>query len=267
MPSLNLTRWREECLQLAQQVGRPQEFRSSLRAAFAAHSHRLLRPGPSLGAQGALPSWNVPALMVHELQLALSPTFRDQPSQSLALADLLWENGYYEERALAVTILQAAAQPDQVLSRISSWARSHQDPRLMKLMAERGTEALRRGLPDRLEEVLEEWIDDRQVSLRRFGWMTIRSWLEADPDRAAAVALRYWPAALREHDYECQLECRRALVAFAQGRPWEAMRLIEDLPARAVISSQRWLRAALPSLPAEVAEFLRTTLNRRLHGG
>jgi hypothetical protein len=34
-----------------------------------------------------------------------------------------------------------------------------------------------------------------------------------------------------------------------------------------VISSQRWLRAALPSLPAPVAEFLRTTLNRRLHGG
>jgi hypothetical protein len=121
MPSLNLTHWREECLQFARQVDRPREFQSSLRAAFASHSHRLLRPGPSLAAQGALPSWNVPAIMVQELQAALAPVFRELPAPSLALADLLWEKGYYEERVLAVFILQVAADPDQVLSRISDW--------------------------------------------------------------------------------------------------------------------------------------------------
>ncbi|MGA2112452.1 MAG: DNA alkylation repair protein [Anaerolineales bacterium] len=267
MPSLNLTRWREECLQLARQVDRPQEFQSSLRAAFASHSHRSLRRGPSLAAQGALPSWNVPAIMVHELEAALAPVFRERQTQSLALADMLWEKGYYEERLLAVFILQAAAEPDQALLRISNWARSQEDPRLMKILAERGMDPLRRRLPDHLEALVAQWIDDGQVSVRRLGWTAIRSWLESDPDRAAEVALRYWPLALRERDHECQLESRQALVAFAQSRPWEAMRLIEDLPAGAVISSQRLLRAALPLLPPQVAEFLRTTLNRHLHRG
>ena len=121
MPSIDLDALRRWSQTLGDQIGDPQAFAAALRGQFESHSNRLLRRGPSLARRGALPSWNVPAAMLNEIEAAILPRAARQPEAALRLADHLWAIPSLEEKSLAARLLEAAARPEASHMRLARW--------------------------------------------------------------------------------------------------------------------------------------------------
>ncbi|HEY5118826.1 MAG TPA: hypothetical protein VII90_05155, partial [Anaerolineales bacterium] len=87
MPSIDLALLRSQAIELAGLLDDPALFRASLRLLMEGHAHRLLRRGHSMDRHGALQAWDVPGLLIREVEAALRPAAQSRPDCALAAAD------------------------------------------------------------------------------------------------------------------------------------------------------------------------------------
>ena len=98
-------------IELAGLLDDPALFRASLRSLMERHAHRLLRRGRSMDQRGALQAWDVPGLLMREVEAALRPAAQSRPDAALAAADAIWAEGKLEEKLLAAYLAGFSAKP------------------------------------------------------------------------------------------------------------------------------------------------------------
>jgi hypothetical protein len=52
-----------------------------------------------------LPAYNLPPVVLNELEMSLEKIARAQPAQAIKLADVMWAQHYYEPRKLAIFVM------------------------------------------------------------------------------------------------------------------------------------------------------------------
>ena len=160
MPSIDLDALRRWSQTLGDQIGDPQAFAAALRGQFESHSNRLLRRGPSLARRSALPSWNVPAAMLNEIEAAILPRAARQPEAALRLADHLWAIPSLEEKGLAARLLEAAARPEASHMRLARWVVETPDPALHAALARHAARPVRNESPDLFRQEILAWLGE-----------------------------------------------------------------------------------------------------------
>ena len=259
MPSIDLDALRRWSQTLSDQIGDPQAFAAALRGQFESHSNRLLRRGPSLARRGALPSWNVPAAMLNEIEAAILPRAARQPEAALRLADHLWAIPSLEEKSLAARLLEAAARPEASHMRLARWVVETPDPALHAALARHAARPVRNESPDLFRQEILAWLGGRSLAVRRFAWLALRAWMEEAPSSAALLALEVLTLGMRDNDPECVRSSQALFAQVAASQPAELLRWVDDLPDRdAQFIGRRWLRGALPGLPSEIRDAIRT---------
>ena len=132
MPAINLARLRLQAYELAGLIDDPAAFQAFLHSLLDEHSHRLLRRGRSMARRGALPAWDVPGILIRELEAALLPAAQKKNERVLETASAVWISGKLEEKQLAAYLAGLSRKPGEVRALLLRWLEETDDPAVLQ---------------------------------------------------------------------------------------------------------------------------------------
>ena len=260
MPSIQPARLRQQTALLAEYFDQPAAFVRSLHHLLDFYADRTHRPGQVGEPPPLLAAYNVKPPVLRLVLQELSPLVSGQPQQALDLCDALWEQPYLEFRLLAAALHgQVSAQPaDLILNRVKAWVKTGHDDRLIQALLTQGLASLRREDPDRLIQLIEEWLDSPEVYYQQLGLRTLAP-LAADPGfENLPVFFRLITALVREAPQPLRPDLLNLLATLAHRTPRETAYYLRQSLDATHSSATAWLiRQSLREFPVDIQEGLR----------
>jgi len=258
MPSVDLANLRSQAIELADRLEDPAAFRASLRALMEQYAHRLLRRGRSMDQRGALPAWEVPGLLIREVEAALRPSAQSRPDAALAAADVVWKEGKLEEKLLAAYLAGFSRDSESLQTHLSRWLEGLEDPAVLRALSTNVCMPIGRANPVLFRSRLRTWLESPAPPVRRFGWMALKAWQEEASSEATFAAFDLLPVVFSETDPEAVRLAADLLAHLSRIVPQETRGWLEELTPKNVRKGRPFFRAALPSLPPELAALIRS---------
>jgi hypothetical protein len=258
VPSIDLASLRSKAIELAERLDDPAAFRAALRALMEQHAHRLLRRGRSMEQRGALLAWDVPGLLMRELEAALRPSARSRPDSALAAAGAVWTGGRLEEKLLAVYLAGFSGDSESLQALLSRWLEGQEDPAVLRALSMSVCLPLGKAKPLLFRSRLRTWLESPAPSVRRFGWMSLNAWQEEKASEAIFAAFDLLPAVFSETDPEAVRLAANLLTRLSKTVPQEIRVWLEELTPKNLSKGRPFFRAVMPSLPPELAALIRS---------
>jgi hypothetical protein len=258
VPSIDLTSLRPQTIELAGHLDDPALFRSSLRSLMERHAHRLLRRGRSMDQRGALQAWDVPGLLVREVEAALRPAAQNHPDAALAAADAIWAEGKLEEKLLAAYLAGFSQNAGNLQALLDRWLEGMEDPTVLTALSTYICLPLSKANPILFRSQLRTWMESPVPALRRFGWMSLSAWQVEKSSDSIFASIDFLPAIFLETDPEAIRLAAGILVRLSQTAPQETRGWLENLTPKTLLQGRPFFRAALPSLPPEMSALIRS---------
>lgn len=183
MPAINLPRLRVQANQLSENFDKPEAFVSALHDILEFYSDRSYKHGQSGTPPPLSPSYKVPKPVLRHIILILKPLIESQPNQAIVLCDELWQESYVEFRFLTAFILGLipSDHADMVLERIERWGQMDIEEQVFTCLMQDGLSGIRRGAPDSLLRLVENWMSSSEITSQQIGLRAISPMLD-DPD-------------------------------------------------------------------------------------
>ena len=262
MPAIDLARLRLQAFELAELLEDPAAFQSSLRTLLNGHSHRLLRRGQSMAKRSALPAWDVPGILIRELEAVLLPVARKKNASVMAAAAAVWTAGKLEEKQLAAYLAGLSHSSGEVRTQLLQWLAETNDPAVLQDLAVHTCSPLRTSNLILFRADIRTWIEARELPRRRFGWMALRAWADEKTSESAFAAFELLPLVFTESDPETMRLASGLLVRLADLYPQETQGWLYEFTPKQLQQGRKFLRMTVPQLPEEPAAFLRGLLHR-----
>ncbi|MCS6994588.1 MAG: DNA alkylation repair protein [Anaerolineales bacterium] len=180
MPAIDIARLKTQAAVLVQKFDQPAVFVDELREILDLYADRTLRVGIAAPAT-VLPAYRVPQAVLRQIEMELAPLAASFPEQALMLGDALWAAGYLETRLLAAALLgKIHPNAPQLTERVKEWVSQARDKQLRNALLNNGLARLRREMPERLLQLVQEWFDPRAPKMWENGIYALIPLLE-DP--------------------------------------------------------------------------------------
>lgn len=177
-------------------------------------------------------------------------------------AEALWKTPLLETRLLAIGLL--AQRPiEDLADRVSTWAATADDDRLLDRLAGGPLLRLSRQAPDRFWLALTEWFESRPTRLAGLAWLALAAAIpDLDPAALprAFEAMEGAPPAVAGEAWRGRVG---ALEAAARRSPPETARFLVDQLEAGRPGAALLARHLLPGFPAAEQAALRAALRRR----
>jgi hypothetical protein len=158
MPAINLPRLKIQTAKLMDRFDDPEEFLRELHNLFELYADRTLRKGAIISPISVLPSYRVSPPVIRQLELELGARTKTDPDHSLVIADLLWEDAYYETRLLAAYLLgRMTPGGDTFMERLTAWVSETRDPAISYTLLTTSLMRLRSENTDDFLLLMEKW--------------------------------------------------------------------------------------------------------------
>jgi len=260
MPAIQPARLRQQASLLAEYYDQPAAFVRSLHHLFDIYADRTHRSGQVGEPSPLLAAYNVKPPVLRQVLRELAPLAASRPEQALDLCDALWEQPYLEFRLLGATLLgQVSGQPAElILNRVAAWVKAGQEDRLIRALLTQGLAGLRREDPDRLMELIEEWLDSPDVYYQKLGLRTLAP-VAADPDfENLPVFFRLITGLVREAPLPLRPDLLDLLATLAHRTPRETAYYLRQSLDATHSSATAWLiRQSLREFPVDIQDGLR----------
>jgi hypothetical protein len=160
MPAIDLARLKIQSAKVVDQFADPTTLVRGLHELFEFYSDRTLRPGQVVSPVLVLPSYRVSAPVIRHLESELGLQAEGRPEETLALADALWSDGYFETRMLAAYLLgRIKPRGDDFMDRFTDWVAETREPNVRKALLNTGLNRMRREYPDRFLRMMNRWVN------------------------------------------------------------------------------------------------------------
>lgn len=266
MPAVQLARLRIQTTRLAESFDDPVGFARGLDSLLELYGNRAYRPGHNVSHRSRLPAYNVPPLVMQQLELQLGKVGSSDPDRLLQNIDTLWEARTLEMREIAVFLLGEVppGYREEIVDRLIRWCDPTLDPVLLRELFFTGGATIRRAEPGTWLSFSADFListDPQEIIL---GLQALEPFLEEtgldylprifnmleplvnDPPPAVMPAL---------HDVLLQInaispvETRSYLRKFLEANPKPAFlrlvrRLLPELPAETQAALRHYLRTA-----------------------
>ncbi len=249
MPAAELSRLRMQINGLIDRFSDPAGFRLALRDLLEMYANHAYRPGQAVHPQPLLPSYRVPPLITHQLELELGKTCLEQPAQALEVVEALWHDPYLEPRLMAAVLLGAipASQGEAVIQKLRDWAVPAENFRMLDALFRHATTSLRRETPQLLFGLYEEWINSPQTATQSQGIRALIPIIEDEAFENLPPVFRLLSPLVQRSPAALQTDLHAALETLARRTPIEtAYFLRQALSMSPGPSVARLIRRCLP---------------------
>lgn len=263
MPAVQLTQLQSQISQLSWLYTRPPEYIASLNELFGQYANKVFKKGQITRKLRLYPSYNIPPVMLNQLELSLLNNHKRYPQASITLVDALWNEEFYETRYLAASLLGRIdpGDPNPVLTRISRWCQPDLHPMVLDAVLDRASLTIRYKYESTWIAQLETWLDLSNPTTHLVG---LRALLPIIKDRQfdnLPPVFRLMSFFIENPRPETQSILVDLLIALAHRTPVEITYLIKQMNRRGLSpAAQRLIRRVLPEFPASEQEQLRLAL-------
>jgi len=153
----------------------PQKFVSTLKELFDYYADRTRRPGQRSQKPSLIRSYVIPRQVSRQIERYFQENVKRQPESGCQIADLLWEENWFEYRVLAFMILGwlPSEHKDQVALRLEGWCNECGQDRVLDTSFTKGTTLIWKTSPDLLIKLLETWLTSPEMRTRKWGLRVI----------------------------------------------------------------------------------------------
>ena len=123
MVAIDLTKLEQQIGFLRESYAEPERFSKALHALLGFYQRYSYRPHRRAMPKTFLRSYNLPQQVLPQTEIGLRKTAQAHPEETLTLAQTLWQDPYFEPRALAAYLLgQLPTQcSDQLSALLRAW--------------------------------------------------------------------------------------------------------------------------------------------------
>ena len=266
MPAVQLARLRTQVDQLVWQFTRPQDFQRGLKNLLEMYAEWSYHPGEAIEPGSLLPTYHVAPLLLHQVEQQLTRQCQEMPAAALALADMLWQDEYFEPRLLAAFILgQIPLKPaEEITRRIKAWSDPSLDKQIQEAIFSQAALRLRRENNAAWMEIISEWITASQVPAQVMGLRALVSLLEDREFEDLPGAFSILQPLMVTVPSRLHSELLVVLQAMVRRSPVETTHFLRQaLSSTSSPIPARLVRQILPTLSPEMQASLRRSLSAR----
>jgi hypothetical protein len=263
MPAVQLTQLQSQINQLSWLYTRPPEYIAGLRVLFEQYANLVFKKGQITRKLRHYPTYNIPPVLLNQLELSLIGNHKRYPQASLPLVDALWQEKYYEPKYLASALLGRIdpGEAAPVLERVIKWCQPDLHPVVSDAILDRATLTLRYQYAPVWISQLETWLNPLNQSLHTVG---LRAMLPLIKDRQfdnLPPVFRLLSPFIENPRADHQPLLADLLIALFHRTPIETTYLLRQMSQRGLSpTAQRLIRRVLPVFPPSEQEQLRLLL-------
>jgi hypothetical protein len=170
MPAIQLARLKLQAGLLRDSFSRPQAFVRQIHYLLEFYANRSHRRGQSGDPAPLIHSYNVPAPVLRQIILEVTPLVQENFEQALELIDCLWKEENLECRTIAISLLGIlpVAQPNEILDRVHSWIPVPEE-RLVEQILSKGLARLRQEARPHFVNTVNLWIKSSDKRKQQIG--------------------------------------------------------------------------------------------------
>lgn len=160
MPAIHLPRLRQQVEELVEYYADPEKFLRELGDLFEFYGDHTRRSSQESQKPTALPVVNVPAPVLRQLLLQLTPYAENAPHTILVLARTFWKQPVLEYRLLAAQLLGKLPiqEQEEVYRLVDSWTLQNHEEAVLTAIATSSLETIQKEDPAGLMEKIENWL-------------------------------------------------------------------------------------------------------------
>ncbi len=263
MPAIQLARLKTQIDQLVWTFTRPQDFQRGLKNLLEMYADWSYRPGEAIEPASLLPTYHVSPLLLHQVEQQLTRQCQEMPAAGLALADILWQNEYFEARLLAAFILgQIPLKPgEEVTRRIKDWSVPSLDKKLQEAIFSQATLRLRREDTTTWMEIINEWLSANPAASKVMGLRALVLLLDDQEFEDLPTVFTLLHPLMLSAPSRLQAELLEVLQSLTRRFPVETVYFLRQaLSSTSSPIAARLVRQVLPSLSPELQASLRKSL-------
>ena len=267
MPAAELSRIQAQIKAISTQIDQPAVFVHSLQALLEMYAEHAFQPGNLAKFKILIPSYRVPPLIMHQLEINMPGLAEKNPSQVLEAADLLWKEKYYEVRLMGIILLGNLpvkfAQP--VSKRIASWINPDEEKELIKALLSFGSRRLRNEKPELWLHIIQMWIKDENDEIKKIGLQSLIS-IIIDPEFEDFPKIySLLEIAIRDPNVTIQKELFLAISQMTDRSPMEMTAFLRNVLIKTQEETVRkFIRRCLPLLEETDQVSLKAIMERPL---
>lgn len=229
MPAIDLARLRKQTAQLADLFNQPADFLRELKELLEFYVNRTLR-SQDVAPSSVLPTYRTPVVVLRRIEAELNSVASANPTQALALADALWDEGWLETRLLAAFLLgRIPLQEERLLARLTAWTQATRDPSLRNAWLTTGLARLRQEAPQLFLVLVKEWLYPTRQRMWSNGMQALIPLVESeDFDNLPAIFELVKPV-FKASPAILQSDLRDLLIALYKASPEETIYFLQDI--------------------------------------
>lgn len=274
MPAIHLPRLRQQVEHLVEHYADAEKFGRELKHLFTYYGDKTLRPSKLVRRPVGLPSENVPAPVLRQVVVQMTPYAENTPHAILSLVRGLWKHPVLEYRHLAALMIGKlpASQAEETLRLVTEWGQTSPEEILLNALAANSLATLQQDAPDKVLDQIRIWLYEpsetsslaQRTSLQKLGLAALQPYA-TDPEyenlpRLYALLtplLKDAPKALRPYLLDL-------LLPLARRAPAEIAYLLRNLLEEDTNQHLVWLaRRTLVALPPETQTRLQPLITPR----
>ncbi len=263
MPAVNPARLNLQIADLLESFHSPKKFHKKIQELFSYYANRTLRQSEMADITPLMHMYHLPDPVLHQLKLALQPIINQEPQAALNLADVLWQDKFFEPRQMAIYLLgqTSGAGPDPIISRLENWLSPELEPALKEVIFFSGTQQLQSSFPQDWEAWIESLLNRDNTSWISMGLIALRAGLRFSPLEKLPVIFRVLSPFIREPHPGIMNEMTHLIEELAKQSPTEtAYYLKQSLSLSKSPSTRRLVRHCLPAFPEDARVELQRAL-------
>jgi hypothetical protein len=263
MPAIQPARLKKQAADLAEAFDQPAVFIRGLHALldlYTDHTHRAGQsgePAPLIGA------YKAPPPVMRQVWFELNRMLKTHPQAIYPLCDALWAQSNLDLKLLASQLLSLCPEekPEPVIERMQTWIGPGLDKRLLDALLEHGLGKIERQAPERVMELVAEWLASAELSLQQAGLRALPMMIQSMGTQSLPGIFRHMSPFTRIAPSRLRPDIVAVLTSLAQASPSETAYFLRQNLSAPENTDTAWLvRQVLSEFPEETRAGLRQAM-------
>lgn len=263
MPAVELGRLQQQVAQLSDLFQQPAGYLHGVEDLLRDHGGPAHRQGRVKGLRPVLVSYEVPPPLLKLFTLEMSAQAREYPAEALTIADGLWSRPTMETRQLAISLLGniSTFAPEEIMSRLETWADENREQILVPKLAENGTKTLRITHQEELLELAARLLQSGNSRKHVLAIGVLQSLVRGGQVSNLPKLFDLLAVPCKDPDRKIRPELADLLASLVHLSPRESEYFLFQMLGESPTEGARWLvRQAAKALPEEGRARLRGVL-------
>ena len=265
MPAIQPEQLRKQSAELVAQFNNPNEFVRHLYTYLESYADRTHRSGKAGTHPSLIHAYGVRTPVLMQIVKDLSPIVKDNPTESIELCDMLWEQPVLEFRQICAYLLGFidVDSVSYVIDRVKLFIGKDTDELLIDALLSNGLANARTNKPDLVFGLVESWFDLKDPYFQKIGLRALIPQSKEGGSRNLPVIYKLIQPYVRNHSLDFYPDLTELIDVLAQKSPLETGHFLsQTLELTNSTDTSMLIRQCLKSFPPDIQEKLKKDLRR-----